>query len=393
MASLGDAPTAARRRRHLPRRVAHAGLAVAVAGLLTLALLHVGGYRPLVVHSDSMAPSVGTGDLIITQAVRPAAVAVGDVVSFHDRSRGDRLVTHRVKEIRRDGGEIAFVTRGDANGAVERWSIGTDARIGRLAVPIPVAGYAITWLTRLPIILALLAIVSLLFAKALFGARRAPGAARVVARSLLAALASSATIVTIPLTLAATEGAFSAVTANAGNTFQAAASFCGSQSVTPDADSYVNQQAPTANFGAAGLMEIDSEATRNMRVLVSFALPTPPAGCTVNTAVLELKRWVGIPYRTLHAKRVTAEWFENAVTWSNQPVSTPVNLATASTGGGIGAATISFDVKTLLASMYAGTNYGFLVKDSAEDTPNGAQAIYSREAGAANAPKLIITYS
>ena len=392
MASPPDAATAAVWRRRLPRRAAHAALALAVAGLLTLALLHVGGYRPLVVYSDSMAPRVAAGDLIVTQAVRPAAVAVGDVVSFHDPSRAERLVTHRVKQIRRDGGEIAFVTRGDANGAVERWSTATDARVGRLAVRIPLAGYAVTWLTRLPIILGLLAVVTLLFTRALVGARQAPGAARVVSRSLLAALASSATILTLPLTVAATEGAFSAVTMNGGNSFEAAASFCaagGQVTTIASGDAFVNQGSPTAADGndPDGL-GVNSSPGQNWRTLVKFALPTAPAGCTVSSAVLRLTAYTSFPGRTLQAKRVTGGWLETAVTWNNQPPASAVDVATAPSASG----TIGFDVKLQLA---AGASNGFLIRDASEDAGGFTYQVYrSRESSdPALVPKLIITYA
>jgi hypothetical protein len=207
---------------------------------------------------------------------------------------------------------------------------------------------------------------------------------------LLAALASSATIVTIPLTLAATEGAFSAVTANAANSFQAASSFCpsGPQSVIADADSYVAQESPNVNDGSQAAIEVASEAAKNVRSLVRFPLPAVPADCAVTSAVLRLKvfivSWSG---RTLEASRITGAWSENTVTWNNQPIFTPTDRATAASGSG----TIDFNVTAQLASMYAGTNNGFLIRDGAEDGFGAIQVYSSREAGA-NGPKLIVTY-
>jgi len=391
MASLDQFPTQAqRRRRH--GRVSAAVAVLAVAWLLTLGLLYAAGYRPLVVQSASMAPTVATGDLIITKAVRPAGVSVGDVVSFHDRTRTGRLVTHRVTESRRDGREIAFVTRGDVNEGTERWSSDADARIGRLALRIPFAGYAATWLTRLPITLGLLAIVSLLFANAVLAARATRSANRVLSRSMLAAMASAATIVSAPIVLAATDGAFSAVAANAANSFQAANSFfsAGPVTVTSNADTYVDENNPNTNYGASTSMQIVSVSGQNKRSLVQFALPTPPADpdCSLASVFLRLEPVLSSTGRTLQAKRLTSAFGEFTAKWALQPSFSNVDIAIAPSGS----TTISFDVKLQVLAMYApGANFGFLVRDSVE----GAFAIqaYPTREYSQDRPILVFTYA
>jgi hypothetical protein len=75
--------------------------------------------------------------------VVPAAVRVGDVVTFSDPSRDGMLVTHRVVERSRDGAGYSFVTRGDANTGVERWSIEEDGKLGRLLARAPGVGRAL----------------------------------------------------------------------------------------------------------------------------------------------------------------------------------------------------------------------------------------------------------
>jgi hypothetical protein len=42
--------------------------------------------------------------------------------------------------------------------------------------------------------------------------------------------------------------------------------------------------------------------------------------------------------------------------------------------------------------MYAGTNYGFLVRDKIENGVGTEQVFRSREVGAGNSPKLIIAF-
>lgn len=113
---------------------------VLLAGIAVALLL---GYRPLVVRSDSMAPTIRTGDVIVTKVTSPRGVGPGDVVTFSDPTRGDRLVTHRVVERELAAGMLHFVTRGDANGAQERWSVPASGRIGEYRARIPGVGFTV----------------------------------------------------------------------------------------------------------------------------------------------------------------------------------------------------------------------------------------------------------
>ncbi|MGH2572498.1 MAG: signal peptidase I [Actinomycetota bacterium] len=125
----------------------HVLLASITLCLLTLIVLWGTGFRPLIVHSGSMAPSIEVGDLAITKLVRPASVAVGEVITFRDPSRSQTLVTHRV--VRRDltGARYFFTTRGDVNHAIERWSVEADGTVGRLVLRVPNIGYGLWWVT------------------------------------------------------------------------------------------------------------------------------------------------------------------------------------------------------------------------------------------------------
>lgn len=137
-------------RARLRALLAHALLtavcAAALAVLLAVALARPMGYRVLVDHSDSMAPAIRTGDLLVAKDIPPRKAHVGDVVTFHSPD-GGRLMTHRVveRELQR-GGRWSFVTRGDANTGVERWGIDAEGKIGRVSARLPKAGYAVAWL-------------------------------------------------------------------------------------------------------------------------------------------------------------------------------------------------------------------------------------------------------
>jgi signal peptidase I len=110
-----------------------------VAGLLlAIALpLAVGG-RPLVVLSGSMEPTLATGDIVVVERLRPAEARVGEVVTYRDPD--GRLVTHRVRSVRRRGSRFELVTKGDANNASERWTIEADGELSRALYRVPLAG-------------------------------------------------------------------------------------------------------------------------------------------------------------------------------------------------------------------------------------------------------------
>ena len=122
--------------------------AVAVLALVGFALARPLGFRVLVDHSDSMAPAIRTGDLLVAKDIPPRQAHVGDVITFHAPD-GGRLTTHRVVRRRLNpGARWTFTTRGDANTAGERWDVPADGRVGRVTVRLPRAGYALGWLGR-----------------------------------------------------------------------------------------------------------------------------------------------------------------------------------------------------------------------------------------------------
>jgi signal peptidase I len=137
------------RRRGLARRWAnHAGRALLAALALclgTMIFLLSTSSRALIVRSGSMEPTIMTGDLIVTKVVEPAQAEVGDVITFEDPTRKGAVVSHRAVRIKRYGGRFDFVTRGDANSGVERWSIAADGTLGVFQARIPKAGYALGW--------------------------------------------------------------------------------------------------------------------------------------------------------------------------------------------------------------------------------------------------------
>jgi signal peptidase I len=128
-----------------------------VAAIIGLSFV---GFRALVVQSGSMSPTIEAGDVVVVRMVIPSEVAVGDIVTFHDQSRG-RLVTHRVTKVKPDVDSISFVTRGDANTGVERWALPRSGSMGKVAFHVSGLGYVVRGVSTPAIAIAVLAAVVL----------------------------------------------------------------------------------------------------------------------------------------------------------------------------------------------------------------------------------------
>ena len=148
--------------------------------------------------------------------------------------------------------------------------------------------------------------------------------------------------------------------------------------VTADADTYISQGATGSNYGGLGTLSVYARNNQNHRALIHFALPAAPTGCTLTSATLRVNNASATAGRTIAAYAAGEAWSETTVTWASHtalPTGTPVDVA-AATG------TMSWTVTALVQSMYAGTNHGFLLRDTAETgggNTNNVQQFTSRE--------------
>ncbi len=109
-----------------------------------------------IVTSDSMSPSLITGDLVTWSPASIQDVKVGDIVVYKSWLHwpDTKFIVHRVIEVREDFGKIALVTKGDAN----RWTdqagphapepyvteknfVGKAIMLGPVPLKIPLVGY------------------------------------------------------------------------------------------------------------------------------------------------------------------------------------------------------------------------------------------------------------
>jgi len=134
-----------------------AGVALALAIALPLAF----GARPHTVLTGSMEPAIAAGDVVVVEPISPGSAHVGDVVTFRDPEDQSRLITHRVRSVRRQGSHLWFVTQGDANNTTERWRVAADGELGRVVYIVPWVGH-VAALARTPLGLFLFLLVPLL---------------------------------------------------------------------------------------------------------------------------------------------------------------------------------------------------------------------------------------
>jgi signal peptidase I len=146
--------------------IAAGAMTVALVGCLAgLLMMMAGGYRPMIEQSDSMAPVMRAGDLLMVRRITAAQARPHDVVTFDDAEHPGRTLTHRVVSVTpAHGATLAFVTRGDANTGVERWTVEADGVIGRYAFRVPAAGRVVraagTDIWRLVVVLAALSVAA-----------------------------------------------------------------------------------------------------------------------------------------------------------------------------------------------------------------------------------------
>lgn len=95
------------------------------------------GYSTAVVASGSMEPALSVDDLVLNHAQN--SYAAGDIITFRS---GDSLTTHRIADIT----EAGYITRGDANNAVDPDVVPPDAVVGRVVGKIPHIGSALAFL-------------------------------------------------------------------------------------------------------------------------------------------------------------------------------------------------------------------------------------------------------
>ena len=111
----------------------------------------VGGYLPLIVLTDSMYPTIESGDLIICHVEEAENVEVGDIISFFDPAgNGQSIVTHKVIDIEVKDGVPSFKTKGDANNVEDKLLVPAENLVGVYQTRIAGAGNVAMFMQTTP---------------------------------------------------------------------------------------------------------------------------------------------------------------------------------------------------------------------------------------------------
>lgn len=100
------------------------------------------GVTPMVVLSGSMSGEadghIEVGDLVFVGKAEPAELKTGDVIAFME---GEVVVTHRIVKIETgEDGELQFITKGDANNAIDLRPVTEEQLVGIYRFRIPKVG-------------------------------------------------------------------------------------------------------------------------------------------------------------------------------------------------------------------------------------------------------------
>lgn len=103
-------------------------------------------FAPMKVLTGSMEPKIKVGDMIVAKKVDGSIIKEGDIITYKMGSK--TYVTHRVVEVFKNGDNISFRTKGDANNIEDSDLVQQENLVGRLVFRIPKFGYLIDFITR-----------------------------------------------------------------------------------------------------------------------------------------------------------------------------------------------------------------------------------------------------
>lgn len=115
------------------------------------------GYRSFLVQSGSMIPYLNIGDIVVIQPQQE--YFKGDPITFYGPD--NRIVTHRVLEIKEVNKQISFLTKGDANRDSDGDETTKEKVIGKVIAIIPKLGFLVVFV-RSPLGFALLVAIPIL---------------------------------------------------------------------------------------------------------------------------------------------------------------------------------------------------------------------------------------
>lgn len=128
------------------------GYYVFFSALLAVALVVVVSAFPIqgniqikVVQSGSMEPAIKIGSVVL---IKPASsYKIGDIITFEGSfkdAKGKKIpISHRIVEMKVQGSQPTYITKGDANEERDSREVLQNQVIGKVLFSIPYAGYVV----------------------------------------------------------------------------------------------------------------------------------------------------------------------------------------------------------------------------------------------------------
>ena len=122
----------------IPILIASLILVVLVAGIFK--------YKLIAIATDSMKDTYARGDAVLIEYLKPEEIKVGEVMVFR---HSNKVITHRVIDIKNKGNKIYYNTKGDANSSPDGYVTEDKDVIGRVDFVIKYIGYPTVYLEEL----------------------------------------------------------------------------------------------------------------------------------------------------------------------------------------------------------------------------------------------------
>jgi signal peptidase len=117
-------------------------IAVAAVAALVIVVPFVVGGSALTVLTNSMAPNLPPGTLVVIRPATAGDIHIGDVITYQIESGKPAVISHRVVTRSVDlSGEVTFITKGDNNAVADANPIRQVQIKGKLWYAIPLLGW------------------------------------------------------------------------------------------------------------------------------------------------------------------------------------------------------------------------------------------------------------
>jgi len=109
---------------------------------------NINGYIFLNIQTESMEPTIMTGDMIVTKETKFEDLKVDNVISFLSKEQSKTIIkTHRIVKIETVDGVVSITTKGDNNDAVDKATVQKEEFVSIYdGTRIPLVGTILTFL-------------------------------------------------------------------------------------------------------------------------------------------------------------------------------------------------------------------------------------------------------